>query len=45
MTYTANTAYSGEDKFRVVLIPGGSQPREYMDVTATVTAPVVSGAK
>ncbi|KDU97112.1 hypothetical protein GLUCORHAEAF1_17200 [Komagataeibacter rhaeticus AF1] len=45
VTYTPNTAYSGEDKFRVVLIPGGSQPREYMDVAATVTAPAVSGAQ
>ncbi|MCE2564849.1 hypothetical protein [Komagataeibacter sp. FNDCF1] len=45
VTYTANTSYSGEDKFRVVLIPGGSQPREYMDVTATVTASAVSGAQ
>nr|WP_240906306.1 hypothetical protein [Komagataeibacter xylinus] len=38
VTYTANTAYSGPDKFRVVLIPGGDKPREYMDVTTTVTA-------
>ena len=44
VTYTPNTAYSGEDKFRVVLITGEKQAREYMDVTANVTAPAV-GAK
>lgn len=45
VTYTANTSYTGQDKFRVVLIRSEKEPREYMDVTATVTAPVVAGAK
>ncbi|RFD21265.1 hypothetical protein DY926_02025 [Komagataeibacter melaceti] len=45
VTYTPNASYSGQDKFRVVLIRGEKEPREYIDVTATVTAPAVPGAK
>ncbi|WP_338029930.1 hypothetical protein [Gluconacetobacter takamatsuzukensis] len=36
--YTPNTAYAGPDHFGVTLIRGPGQPRDTLDVTATVDA-------
>ncbi|MFW7269816.1 hypothetical protein ACMAUO_18015 [Gluconacetobacter sp. Hr-1-5] len=36
--YTPNTAYAGQDHFGVTLIRGPGQPRDTLDVTATVDA-------
>ncbi len=38
VTYTANTAYAGPDRFTVSLIPGGGKPRTALDVTVSVDA-------
>lgn len=36
--YTPNTAYAGQDRFSVTLIRGPGQPRDTLDVMATVDA-------
>ncbi len=44
VTYTANTAYTGNDTFRVQLIRGEKEPRDTLNITAHVEAPGVGTA-
>lgn len=38
VTYTANTAYAGPDRFTVSLVPGNGKPRTALDVAVSVDA-------